>query len=201
MFKNLSKICLPILLVVLASCGRVPNTIGENGSPSCKYVDLSTLSVSVSLDVPYVEQLTNYCGPASLEMIFSYYGTNMSQQEIGAGIVGPQGVGADQLAQFSVDQGYDATKEYCGLSSLLEKLNSKTPVLVRVINNSGTNGHFMVVTGYDLITETIFINDPALPDNQEMSFNDFKVIWDIKTLPEGNNSSYLMLVIVPAETK
>jgi Papain-like cysteine protease AvrRpt2 len=125
----------------------------------------------------------------------------MSQQEIGAGIVGPQGVGADQLAQFSVDLGYDATKEYCGLSSLLEKLNSSTPVLVRVINNAGTNGHFMVVTGYDMLTETIYINDPALPENQEMSFNDFNAIWDIKTLPDGSNSSYLMLVIVPAEIR
>ncbi len=199
MLKTMSKIWLPLLLVLLASCGKLPNTVGgsEIGAASCRYVDVSSLKQKVTLDVPYVEQLPNYCGPASLEMIYSYYGTDIDQKEIGSGIIGPQGVAADQLAQVSLDMGYDVTKEYCGMNDLLASLDNGNPVLVRVINNSGTNGHFMVVTGYDMQEKVIYINDPSSSRNDEMSFQDFDSIWNITTLPAGNNSSRLMIIIVP----
>jgi len=199
MLKKFKGVCILSLVFILASCGRTPSAVigGSDSSASCKYVDVASLKQKISIDVPYVEQLPNYCGPASLEMVLRYYGTKTDQQQIGAGIVESNGVSASALEQVAIDMGYDATEEYCGLNNLLDSLSAGVPVLVRVINNTGTNGHFMVVTGYDLTQEILYINDPASPTNEKISFKDFDTIWNITTLASYNNSSRLMIIVVP----
>lgn len=203
MIKRLKLILSFTLLVAAVSCGRAPDTagssdaLGASSESSCKFVDTSTLKQSVDLKVPYAEQDPNYCGPASMSMVLKYYGMNLDQHTIGDDIMGPEGVGTGQLGQKAIDLGFNVVDEYCGINSLLDSLNSGDPVIVRVLNNSHDNGHFMVVVGYDLAGKKIYLNDPANPDNTEMSFDDFESIWNITTLGSSNDSSYFMMVITP----
>jgi len=195
MYKKLKTILLPVVFVIAFSCGRAPTTIGVGGEAACKYVDATSLKAKVSLEVPYAEQYPNYCGPDSLAMIAKYYGYDTDQSKIGDDIVGDKGVGADDLAQKALDMGLTASIESCGINSLMEKLSAGSPVIVRVLNNIGDNGHFMVVTGYDMDKEKIYLNDPANPHNEEMTFEDFEDIWNITTLAPDNNSNDMMIVI------
>ena len=199
MLKRLKLILSLLLLIFVISCGRVPGTVGNDGvgDAECKFVDTSTLKQSVSLDVPYTKQEPNYCGPDSLAMVLKYYGKNIDQNTIGDDIMSPKGVGSAQLSQKALDMGFNVVNEYCGINSLLESLDLGDPVIVRVLNNAGDNGHYMVVVGYDLKSKKIYLNDPANPDNADMSFDDFESIWNITTLGSDNNSSYFMMVVTP----
>jgi ABC-type bacteriocin/lantibiotic exporter with double-glycine peptidase domain len=200
MLKRLKLILSPVLLIAAISCGGAPVTPGSgDGSTQaeCKFVDTTTLKQSVDLAVPYTEQEPNFCGPASMEMVLRYYGKNVDQTTIGSDIVGSKGVGSEQLSQKAIDMGFSVVDESCGINNLLGSLDAGDPVIVRVLNNSGDNGHFMVVVGYDQKTKKVYLNDPANPDNTEMLFDDFERIWNITTLGPTNNSSYFMMVITP----
>jgi ABC-type bacteriocin/lantibiotic exporter with double-glycine peptidase domain len=200
MIKCLKLILSLALLTLVISCGKAPTTVGSgdaSGQAECPFVDTSTLKQSVSLSVPYSEQEPNYCGPDSLSMVLKYYGKDVDQNTIGDGIVGPMGVGSAQLSQKATDMGFSVTNEDCGINNLLASLDAGDPVIVRVLNNTGDNGHFMVVVGYDLNAKKVFLNDPANPYNAEMSFNDFEEIWNITTLGPDNNSTDFMMVVTP----
>ena len=199
MFYSIRLLLVSIVLLSLISCGRAPHNVGS-GDPAaqaeCRFVDTNLLKQKVFLNVPYTQQEPNYCGPASLEMIFKYYGKDLDQLIIGEDMVGPKGVGSGQLAQKALDMGFNVVNQYCGISSLLEALDTGIPVIVRVLNNFGDNGHFMVVVGYDIRRKKIYLNDPADPQNTDIRFDDFEDIWNITTL-DSNNSSYFMMVITP----
>lgn len=77
---------------------------------------------SVSISVPYHSQITNYyCGEAALEMVFNYYGADISQYEIadvaraqsGPGTYTDDIVRAGQFSNLSTSVGNDAPGYEC----------------------------------------------------------------------------------------
>ena len=199
MHKRFILIIAPFLLLFAFACGRVDDSTGAGDSAlaQCRYVDVSSLKDRVYLSVPYTEQEPNYCGPASLEMLLSYYGHPVDQDVLGKDIVGPTGVSSGELRAKAIENGFSVSFSYCGLNALLENLSNGSPAIVRVLNNMGNNGHFFVVTGYDMAEKTLYINDPSDPQNTEVSFDTFDRIWNITTLGPENNSSRFMMLIDP----
>lgn len=192
------------ITVFLFTLGCVYNTDGQttgfkasfqNSAELCRYVDVQKLEKSTILSVPYVKQKPNYCGPASVAMVMQYMGSDVTQEEIGLGIVDSTGTSPSDLSDRTDTLGYNLSVISCGFNNLLSILDGGKPVIVRILNSSKDNGHYIVVTGYDIDKMLIYINDPEKIDRDSISFSEFRTLWDINTLSQEQNSYNLMLVM------
>ncbi|HMF30098.1 MAG TPA: C39 family peptidase, partial [Candidatus Lokiarchaeia archaeon] len=126
--------------------------------------------------MPFYYQTTDYyCGDACLEMVFNYYGENISQKEIAkvARTVSPDGTWQDDMrrathfSELSTSQGNDTPGNITGYTlrkygyvayeqqfsdarNVTQMIDAGYPVIILVYYNYPSNqyGHFRVVTGY-----------------------------------------------------
>jgi len=140
--------------------------------------------------VPYHAQETNtWCGPASLEMVFDYWGPDIPQTEIAgvvdAGASGCYGSDLRRAAQFSSlstsiqDPGLKGyTNRKLGYmtanawwsdsplvadrySDLKDLVSSNYPVLILTwYDATHSSGHFRVVKGYSNTLDVFIVHDP-----------------------------------------
>jgi ABC-type bacteriocin/lantibiotic exporter with double-glycine peptidase domain len=195
--------------VLIMSCGSSSSTptqdseynIEEALIASCANADTTNLPAIVKLNVPYVRQEPYSCGPASLEMILEYYGLfGIDQYMIGKDII-QDGVGttSDQLIAKAKEYGFYAARGSCQFEGMLSIIAEGKPLMARIINSAGTNGHIIVVTGYDISEQLVYINDPAQRDNTSMTFDEFKSRWDIQTLEENGGQNTLIMTTPSAQ--
>lgn len=157
--------------------------------------------------VPYHHQINSYyCGSASLEMIFDYYGPDISQTEI-AEVARTYKEGGTytfdlrRAAHFSENSvsnglvipghinGYTKRKiGYVGFESNLQNttclkclIDKGHPILIITWSNSEKiNKHFRVVVGYryeDNEILSFILNDPAHGENYEIVYIEFVDLW------------------------
>jgi len=198
----MKKLNFLFLLVFLNSCGSYVG-FGGTGESSCIFIDRKDLKNEVILDVQFINQIENYCGPASLAMVLMYYGENYTQIEL-AELMGisTQGVSPNQILKTAKELGYsNSSKANCELDVLLYTLSNRTPVIVRTYDSEEVSAHYMVVVGYNIKKELIYINDPAYNSietyngTRTISFSEFELIWNINSLGSKYNSYNLMLMI------
>ena len=201
MSKQLYKVLALLILALSYACGSAVLS-GQNASTeaSCKYVDVNVLPEKVQLSVPYVKQDVNYCGPACLSMVMAYYGRNVDQHEIGDGIVGSDGTSAMDLINRAKDYGFNAGMGNCELNNVLSLLSEAKPVIIRILNDLGDNGHFIVITGYDRGLGLVYLNDPDKPNRKSETFDHIKSLWNITSLDAANNSEDLLILVTPVLT-
>lgn len=196
MSKHLYKV-LPLLLLVFSyACGN--SVYYGSSQATCKYVDIETIPESIYLDVTYIKQQPNYCGPASLSMLMSYYGYYVDQETLGSDIVGDSGVSSFDLIAKAKEYMFNGGVIECSLSGVLSILAEGKPVIARISNNAGTGGHFVVLTGYDKVANLIYLNDPDQPYRRYASIEEFERLWNITNLTDGENSSNLIIFIYPS---
>ena len=105
-------------------------------------------------------QTFNNCGPASLSMLLSYHGTNISQKELGdllrprqhpQGIEDDKSVTIPELALEAERNGFSAYHRPGGSIPLIKTLIANdTPVLVRTwLNETDNIGHYRIIRGFD----------------------------------------------------
>ena len=136
--------------------------------------------------VSFVEQETNWCGPASLTMVLNYWGDPVNQSEVGSA-VDPEHDGTDPLDMISFlrSRGYVVYEfdrnslEY--RSSAMDELKiwvcQDYPVVVlQWMWFPRSVGHYRVVVGYD--TENIHITDPV-GSSIAFSIENFQQLWDM----------------------
>ncbi len=136
-------------------------------------------------DVPWHRQETGInCGPASLEMVFDFYGSDISQSEIatvartvGSGTNLPNMRRAAHFSDLSTEGGLTgytarslgyATFEYepgtSWLGSLKSLIDSGYPIIVNTwYDESEVNGHYRVVVDYDDSDYAVRLHDPWDP--------------------------------------
>ncbi len=202
---------------VLLGSGNHPERATEQG------YQRQSLPSSHHIDVPYYEQQTSFwCGPASLQMLFDYYGPMIRQIDI-ARVAGSQEWGTNHLdlvraahfSNLSIDvtsellQGYAerpfayATYTHQWTGSLSEigdsvktLLSQDIPILVATwYSSSHTAGHYRVITGYNDTTNTFSIHDPwYTPPYQgpDLPINQDLFLSDLWTL-----SGYWGMIIQP----
>jgi len=146
------------------------------------------LPVSYSFEVPYYQQEASvWCGPASLKMLFDYYGPEIPQTDIvhvaatdSTGTYTSDLVRASHFSYISVDAiteelygykerqlGYATyTHHWSGsyiaiATSLKSLLHNNIPILILTYyDTSHESGHYRVLTGYDDIAGTFLLHDP-----------------------------------------
>lgn len=101
-------------------------------------------------------QTWNNCGPATLAMNLSYFGSTLDQAAIGAVLrrhPDDKNVSPEELAAFAAGQGYYAEMRVNGSSDLMRLLLSNgIPVLIETWLEEEPNdgmGHYRLLVGYD----------------------------------------------------
>jgi len=101
-------------------------------------------------------QTWNNCGPATLAMHLSYFGSNLTQETIRQALrpnSGDKNTGPEELAAFARTQGLRALVRINGNSGLLRQLlGNGLPVLVETWIEPKPDdgmGHYRVLSGYD----------------------------------------------------
>ncbi len=136
---------------------------------------------------PFQETLhQSMCGPASLKMIFDYYGIEKSETEIAKLCGATEDLGTD-------DKGIKQAAESLGFkveinnNSMFEDiqywLNKKVPIILNWFtrgradydDSQVADGHYSVVVGLD--DKYIYIQDPEIGKLRKIDRDDFMKVW------------------------
>jgi len=123
------------------------------------------------LDVPFVKQEKNGCGPASIAMVMQYW-----QKQLGAASKSAaemteivralqpnekHDVRASEMVRYFEQNGYRAFSFAGQWSDLERELAKGRPIIAALKPDSGNSLHYVVVAGVDDNQDMILINDPA----------------------------------------
>lgn len=136
---------------------------------------------------PFQETLhQNMCGPATLKMVFDYYGIEKSEAEIAklccmTKNLGINNEGIKQAAEslrFKVE-----VKNNSSFEDIQYWLDKKVPVVVDWFtrgradydDSEVADGHYSPVVGLD--NEYVYLQDPELGKLRKIKKNDFMKVW------------------------
>ena len=194
-------ICLFFLLLVVfsQSFGQEKDSPGENSTKKISQTSIKVTPIPTeeptklpdAYTIPsksFVSQTFNNCGPATLSMILSYSGINVSQIELGQ-IMRPyqNPVGDNDDKSVSVKEFVSQAKEYNvnslerpngSIEILKELVSNDIPVVVRTwLHPNEDIGHFRVVRGYDDTTRTLIQDDSYEGPNLTYDYDTFLSMW------------------------
>jgi ABC-type bacteriocin/lantibiotic exporter with double-glycine peptidase domain len=128
--------------------------------------------------VPFVRQASNFCGPASLASVMSYYGTPESQETIAASVYcqGLRGSLITDLENYARLKGFKTQLAQGSLDDIKKSLDDKKPVIVLVDMGFWvvSRPHYLVVTGYG---DDGVIAHTGFESSQHFSYEEFTRIW------------------------
>src|SRR3989338_3141324 len=136
---------------------------------------------------PFQETLfKSMCGPASLKMVFDYYGIEKSEQEIAklAGTTDELGTDDQGIKKAAEKLGFKVEIKNKGIFEDIQKwLDEKVPVIVNWFtrgradyeDSEVADGHYSVVVGLD--EEFIYLQDPEIGKLRKIAREDFIKVW------------------------
>lgn len=138
------------------------------------------LPTDIRLDVPFIEQTDNLCGPSSLAMVANYYGQNVTAEEVASLIYIPKKKGSLQIEMQAAARslGLVAYSMNMDLASLRSEINAERPVIV--LQNLAFNiypvWHYSVVTGRDP-NNAYFLLHSGRHEYYRISWTTFENTW------------------------
>jgi ABC-type bacteriocin/lantibiotic exporter with double-glycine peptidase domain len=125
------------------------------------------------------------CGPASLKMIFDYYGVQKSEEEI-ARMCGTtkSGTGFKAIKRAAEELGFTVErKNESSFEDIQQWLDKKVPVMVDWFtrgrsdydDSAVADGHLSVVV--DLDNNFIYLQDPEIGKLRKIERDDFMKVW------------------------
>lgn len=138
------------------------------------------------LQVKPFQETEGMCGPASLKMVFEYYGVKKTEAEIAkmCGTTKKLGTNAPSMERTAKELGFKVViKQNSSFHDIQRWLNKKVPVIVDwftrgrndYTNEDIADGHYSVVVGLD--KKYIYLQDPELGKIRKMRKEDFLVVW------------------------
>ncbi|MCB9135678.1 MAG: C39 family peptidase [Anaerolineales bacterium] len=141
---------------------------------------------------PWVKQTANNCGPATLSLylhMFQWDGTQYDIDEVIKPKNGDKNVNVDELVyyvrnyagwlnvDFRVDGNIDLIKQFlaAGIPLIIEEGYYGTEYYWP--NDDGWLGHYLLVTGYDDITQMITVQDSYLGADRQIEYAKFDEGW------------------------
>lgn len=138
------------------------------------------------LPVKSFRQMPSMCGPASLKMVFGYYGIRKTEKEIAkmCGTTKELGTNDKSIKRVAEALGFKVEiKNNSTFEDIQNWLNKKVPVIVDwftrgrndYTDSDIADGHYSVVVG--LNDKFIYLQDPELGKIRKMRKKDFMVVW------------------------
>jgi len=143
---------------------------------------------AIWIDVPFVSQTKDGCGPASIAMVMQYWeqkegrasASNADPVKIQSALFSPAagGIYASRMQQYFQRSGYRVFPFSGRWSDLRHHLQLGRPLIVS-LKASGPLGplHYVVVVGIDSERDYIFVNDPARQKMLRISRKGFESEW------------------------
>ncbi|HNY65235.1 MAG TPA: cysteine peptidase family C39 domain-containing protein [Deltaproteobacteria bacterium] len=131
--------------------------------------------------VPFVKQASNFCGPASLESVMSYYGVSEDQDTIARSVYcqGLEGSLITDLENYARLKGFKTKLAQGGLDDIEGLVRENRPVIVLVDMGFWvvSKPHYLVVTG---VTDSDVVAHTGHEPSRRFSREDFTKIWKKK---------------------
>ncbi len=128
--------------------------------------------------VPFVKQDSQFCGPASLSSVLSYYGDPVDQRTIGKETYCEKLKGAliTDLENFARNRGFKTRSGRGTLEDIRSAVSRGMPVIVLVDQGLWvvSQPHYLVVFGYD---DAGFAAHDGYRASQRYPYGDFQKIW------------------------
>lgn len=151
------------------------------------------------LDVPhYLQSDDSTCGPASLRMIFAYYGKFYDEASIAqiCDHTYEMGCKSEDMVCAAETLGFNVfLKNNSTIDEIISYIDSEIPVVVDWFCGDPPEGHSSVVIGYD--DKNLFILDPFLEEMRVVNKVDFTRCWfDFTEVPISPENMYVGQIIV-----
>lgn len=130
--------------------------------------------------VPFIKQNPDYCGPASLAMIFNFWGMHISQKEIAQEIYFPElkGTLSIELVLYAIKRDFEAEMYRGNLQDLREKIMTGFPLIVSHRTKKENNRvHYLVAWGFDDNKEIVYVHS-GTKRNLRIDYQTFLKRWD-----------------------
>jgi predicted double-glycine peptidase len=128
------------------------------------------------LDVPFVKQAKNGCGPASVAMVMAYWrpGDANPSAIVRELYSRENGTLASDIERYFRRQGFEAFAFAGQWTDLEEHIARGRPLIVSL---GKTRRHYVVVTGIDSGRELVAVNDPERRKLQQVDRKSFERDW------------------------
>ncbi len=136
----------------------------------------SAAVLAAALDVPFVPQQGDTCGPAALAMVLRYWGRAASHEELARELDARElkGVAGSRLAEAARSRGLTAVA-YRGDAGQLRDFVGKGRPLVVAWDMGGGRFHNVVVVGFE--GEDVVVHDPAQGASRTVKRAAFEERW------------------------
>lgn len=131
------------------------------------------------LKIPFFNQKEdNTCGPASLEMVFSFFGRDLSESKLKKLAKTTKDNGT---SHFGIIQAVRKSNFYCyvhknsDLHQIKSFISQGFPVIIRYIEPSENEDHYSIVVGFN--KNHLFLNDPWNGKRYKISNHKFISRW------------------------
>ncbi|CAM3499083.1 bacteriocin-processing peptidase family protein [Aeromicrobium ponti] len=141
------------------------------------------------LSIKPVIQKSNYCVPASFEMLYSYYGNKANQDEIAEHIFDVSGSKLSASVDFLEKEGF-ACRFFTGSEKRYKALLQKgIPIILSV--DFEHSSHVQLMTGFDDRFGFYMVQDPNFLETMYVTYEEFSKL--------HINTSFLSIAAVPME--
>ena len=128
--------------------------------------------------VPFIQQDSQFCGPAALASVMSYYGAPVDQKTIGSKVYSEklQGALITDLERYARDAGFQTRSGQGTVEGLKEEIDRRRPVIVLVDRGFWvlSRTHYLVLFGYD---DEGFTAHDGFSASKRYRYDEFREIW------------------------
>jgi len=128
--------------------------------------------------VPFIQQDSQFCGPAALASVMSYYGAPVDQKVIGSKVYSEklQGALITDLERYARDAGFETSSGRGTVEGLKAEIDRRRPVIVLVDRGFWvlSRTHYLVVFGYD---DEGFTAHDGFTASKRYDYDEFRDTW------------------------
>jgi len=143
------------------------------------------------IKLPYFHQKKDYtCGPASLRMVFNFFGLKTNEEELKKSLRPNKRIGTKHGALIKVARKkgfYCYIHKKANLHQLRNFIDQGFPVIVNYIEPESNEKHYSVVIGYN--KKKIIMNDPWIGKNFKIKDKEFEKRWHGE-----HNKKWIMII-------
>ena len=152
----------------------------------CCGIFLAADASGIWLDVPFVKQVKEGCGAASIAMVMQYWAQQQNRDpqsvdaaEIQGTLYSKKGHGiyASDVESYFKDHGFRTFTFKGGPADLKDHLQKGRPLMV-ALKPGKAPLHYVVVTGLDLDNHVVMVNDPAQRKLLKLDQSSFEQEWN-----------------------